>query len=154
MASADSQLTKKTALLGNLSTQYDRTIQDLEATRNQLQQVRAEYAKLMASIDDAGLVYMNGTLQFNDAASKIVSDFWEGARMQDIVIPNMNAKAIKPSDLFAFLSERSQRYAHGLKMYQQRQSASFLEGNTSMNDAALQDSEIELGSLIVRPGAN
>ncbi|KAF8815715.1 hypothetical protein BYT27DRAFT_7128667 [Phlegmacium glaucopus] len=170
IVAANSQLAKKTALMGVLATQYDRSMQDLEATRNELQQVRAEYAKLMASVDDVGLVYMNGTLHFNDNTAKIVSDFREGARMQDMAISHMNpdtapvppdhnveapSKTIKPSDFFAFLSdvmEKGQRYAHGLKMHQQRRSASLSEGNTSTNDAALQDAELEQDSSHVGPG--
>ena len=129
LASTNSQLSKKTALLENLSTQYDRSVQDLEATRNELQQVRAEYAKLLSSIEDVGLVYVNGILHFNDPTAKIVSHFREGARMQDMVISHMNPdldndatlddniEVIKPSDFFVFLSgvmAKGQRYTHGL----------------------------------------
>ena len=163
IASADYQLAKKTALFENLSTHYVKSMRDLEATENELQRVRAEYAKLMASIGDVGLVYMNGTLHFNDTTAKIVSDFQEIAHILDMVISKINpnldptslpldhniealSKAIKPSDFFVFLSAVMDRqYAHVLKMHHlQSKSTPFSEGNfMTMNDATLNAGESE-----------
>jgi len=136
------------ALLEKLSTQYDRSVRDLEVTRNELQHVKAEYAKLMVSIEEVGLVYMNGTLHFNETTAKIVSDFREGAQILDLLISHKNpnpplppdhdteafSKEIKPSDFFLFLSGVMDRpgYAHVLNMQQQSRNASF---SKSMNDA-------------------
>ena len=164
IASANNQLANKTALFQNLSTQYIGSVRDLEAARNELQHIRVEYAKLMASIGDVGLVYMNGALHFNDTTAKIVSDFREGAQTLDMVIsqinpnfdttplpPDHNTEAfsneIKPSDFFLFLSAvMDKRLAHVLKMHQQSKNASFSEGNfTSMNDATLNASDSEFG---------
>lgn len=172
IASADSQLANHKVLLGRLSTQYDGSVRDLEVTRNELQHVKAEYAKLMASIEDVGLVYMNGTLHFNDTTAQIVSDFQESAQVLDMVVSHVNSnldapllppdqnteacsKAIKPSDFFVFLSGvLHRRYPHILKMQPPSRNASSLEGNyTSMTDATtLDDSESEKESLLVWPG--
>ena len=159
IASADYQLAKKTALYENLSTHYVKSVRNLEATENELQRVRAEYAKLMASIGDTGLVYMNGTLHFNDTTAKIVSDFQEIAKIMDMVIsktnPNLNldppslpldrnstealSRTITPSDFFVFLSAViDKQYAHVLKMQSKSAPFSDSEGNfMSINDATL-----------------
>lgn len=159
-AQSESQLTKNTALLGNLSAQYDKSVRDLEVTRDQLQHVRAEHAKLMASIEEVGLVYNNGALHFNDTTAKIVSEFREGTQMLDMVIShNMNSNShtttssnpIQPSDFFSFLSGvTDNQYTHYLKMHQERQRTS-LGGNMTSNDTALQDSEYEENLSLVWP---
>ena len=154
-AEADSQLAKKTALLGDLSAQYDKSVRDLEVTRNELQHVRAEHAKLIASIEDVGLVYMNGTLQFNDGTANIISDFLQ--KLHKIIShinplsPDHNIeafpKAFKPSDFFVFLSGVKDRcYARYFKTNRQHQ-ATLSEGNI------LQDSECEEELSLVWPGA-
>ena len=162
MSSSDPQLAKKTALL---STQYDKSLHDLELTWNELQNVRAEYAKLMASIEDVGLVYMDGTLYFNDTTAKVVSDFQQGAELSGMVT-NSNldtttgarSNPIKPSDFFAFLSDVMTKgqwtYTRSLQTRQQYQNGALSEGNTSTNDklATLQDSNFEQGSFPVWPG--
>jgi hypothetical protein len=171
IASADSQLAKKTVLFQNITTQHARSVRDLEATRNELQRVRAEFAKLMASVGDVGLVYMNETLHFNDTTAKVVSDFRESAQILDMVISQINpnfdttplpldhnivalSKAVKPSDFFVFLSAvMDRRHAHILKKHQQSKSGPFSDGNfMSMNDATLNDSESEPDLLLVWPG--
>lgn len=172
IAVADSQLTKKTALLEILFIQHDKSVRDLEFTRNELQHVKAEHAKLMASIEEVGLVYMNGTLHFNDTTAKIVSDFRKDAQILDMVISHINSNvdtaplppdhnsaealsnAIKPSDFFLFLSGiLDGQYAHALKAHRQSPSASPSEGkNMTMNDSTLDDPESEQDSSLVWPG--
>ena len=137
IASADSKSVEKMALSKKIFTQYDRSVRDLEVARNELQHVKGEYAKLMASIEEVGLVYMNGTLHFNETTAEIVSDFREGALISHknpkldmapkLLPPDHDTEAFsKPSDFFLFLA----RYAHVLKTQQQSRF-----GNASMNDA-------------------
>jgi hypothetical protein len=171
IASADFQLANNKVLLGKLSSQYDGSVRDLEVTRNELQHVKAEHAKLMASIEHVGLVYMDGTLHFDDTTAKIVSDFRESAQILDMVVSHVNpnlgvallppdqnteacSKEIKPSDFFVFLSRVLHRqYPHVLKMQPPSRNASSLEGNlTSMTDAMLDDSESQKDSFVVWPG--
>uniref|UniRef100_A0A8H8CK24 Uncharacterized protein n=1 Tax=Psilocybe cubensis TaxID=181762 RepID=A0A8H8CK24_PSICU len=106
----------------------------------ELEALRAEHEALKLALGQAGLVYVDGQLQLDDRAARIVDEFVKAAKIQEDAMmsspvtkqyplqrDNSLSEPVGPSEFFDVLSrviDKGRKFAEHVEKYQQPQSKS------------------------------